>query len=160
MKGTDCTFTVYSISPKAVCRENWNSAAITVSANTNGRSSCKTHTAIVKEIKIVAKPAKRGGKNYFVRVELVNGRSADVWCDKEVVELIQTCTELGVEPFKSFTLERRTSEKTGAEYIAVVLKMFNDDEYFYFLPRATNTIVELLIAKAAQDETATPAKKG
>ena len=114
---------------------------------------------VVKEIKIVAKPAKRGGKNYFVRVELVNGRSADVWCDKEVVELIQTCTELGVEPFKSFTLERRTSEKTGAEYIAVVLKMFNDDEYFYFLPRATNTIVELLIAKAAQDETATPAKK-
>ena len=88
---------------------------------------------VVKEIKIVAKPAKRGGKNYF---------------------------ELGVEPFKSFTLERRTSEKTGAEYIAVVLKMFNDDEYFYFLPRATNTIVELLIAKAAQDETATPAKKG
>ena len=93
-------------------------------------------------------------------MELVNGRSADVWCDKEVVDLIQTCTELGVEPFKSFTLERRTSEKTGAEYIAVVLKMFNDDEYFYFLPRATNTIVELLIAKAAQDETATPAKKG
>ena len=81
---------------------------------------------VVKEIKIVAKPAKRGGKNYFVRVELVNGRSADVWCDKEVVELIQTCTELGVEPFKSFTLERRTSEKTGAEYIAVVLKMFNE----------------------------------
>ena len=39
---------------------------------------------VVKEIKIVAKPAKRGGKNYFVRVELVNGRSADVWCDKEV----------------------------------------------------------------------------
>ena len=77
---------------------------------------------VVKEIKIVAKPAKRGGKNYFVRVELVNGRSADVWCDKEIVELIQTCTELGVEPFKSFTLERRTSEKTGAEYIAVVLK--------------------------------------
>ena len=97
---------------------------------------------VVKEIKIVAKPAKRGGKNYFVRVELINGRSADVWCDKEIVELIQTCTELGVEPFKSFTLERRTSEKTGAEYIAVVLKMFNDDEYFYFLPRATNTIVD------------------
>ena len=41
---------------------------------------------VVKEIKIVAKPAKRGGKNYFVRVELVNGRSADVWCDKEVVD--------------------------------------------------------------------------
>ena len=96
--------------------------------------------------------SKHGGKNHFVRVELVNGRSADVWCDKEVVELIQTCTELGVEPFKSFTLERRTSEKTGAEYIAVVLKMFNDDEYFYFLPRATNTIVELLIAKAAKDD--------
>lgn len=95
---------------------------------------------VVKEIKIVAKPAKRGGKNYFVRVELVNGRSADVWCDKEVVELIQTCTELGVEPFKSFTLERRTSEKTGAEYIAVVLKMFNDDEYFYFLPRTEKGI--------------------
>ena len=99
---------------------------------------------VVKEIKIVAKPSKRGGKNHFVRVELINGRSADVWCDKEVVELIQTCTELGVEPFKSFTLEKRTSEKNGAEYIAVVLKMFNDDEYFYFLPRATNTIVELL----------------
>ena len=45
---------------------------------------------VVKEIKIVAKPAKRGGKNYFVRVELVNGRSADVWCDKEVVELIHS----------------------------------------------------------------------
>ena len=114
---------------------------------------------VVKEIKIIAKPSKRGGKNHFVRVELINGRSADVWCDKEVVELIQTCTELGVEPFKSFTLEKRTSEKNGAEYIAVVLKMFNDDEYFYFLPRATNTIVELLIAKAAKDEAATPTAK-
>ena len=114
---------------------------------------------VVKEIRIVAKPSKRGGKNHFVRVELINGRSADVWCDKEVVELIQTCTELGVEPFKSFTLEKRVSDKSGAEYIAVVLKMFNDDEYFYFLPRATNTIVELLIAKLAKDETAANAKK-
>ena len=118
---------------------------------------------VVKEIKIVAKPSKRGGKNHFVRVELINGRSADVWCDKEVVELIQTCTELGVEPFKSFTLEKRVSEKNGAEYIAVVLKMFNDDEYFYFLPRATNTIVELLLSKMATDEAAAsapaPAKK-
>ena len=114
---------------------------------------------VVKEIKIVAKPAKRGGKNYFVRVELVNGRSADVWCDKEVVELIQTCTELGVEPFKSFTLERRTSEKTGAEYIAVVLKMFNDDEYFYFLPRATNTIVELISQRRRRTKRQRPQRK-
>ena len=118
---------------------------------------------VVKEIKIVAKPSKRGGKNHFVRVELINGRSADVWCDKEVVELIQTCTELGVEPFKSFSLEKRVSEKTGGEYSAVVLKMFNDDEYFYFLPRATNTIVELLLSKMATDEAAAsapaPAKK-
>ena len=115
---------------------------------------------VVKEIKIVAKPSKRGGKNHFVRVELINGRSADVWCDKEIIELIQTCTELGVEPFKSFSLEKRTSEKNGAEYIAVVLTMFNDDEYFYFLPRATNTIVELLVEKLVKNEkTATLAKK-
>ena len=115
---------------------------------------------VVKEIKIVAKPSKRGGKNHFVRVELINGSSADVWCDKEIIELIQTCTELGVEPFKSFSLEKRVSEKNGAEYIAVVLTMFNDDEYFYFLPRATNTIVELLVEKLAKDEkTATLAKK-
>ena len=115
---------------------------------------------VVKEIKIVAKPSKRGGKNHFVRVELINGRSADVWCDKEIIELIQTCTELGVEPFKSFSLEKRVSEKNGAEYIAVVLTMFNNDEYFYFLPRATNTIVELLVEKLAKDEkTATLAKK-
>lgn len=115
---------------------------------------------VVKEIKIVAKPSKRGGKNHFVRVELINGRSADVWCDKEIIELIQTCTELGVEPFKSFSLEKRVSEKNGAEYIAVVLTMFNDDEYFYFLPRATNTIVELLVEKLAKGEkTATLAKK-
>ncbi|MCM1437672.1 MAG: hypothetical protein NC131_00470 [Roseburia sp.] len=114
---------------------------------------------VVKEIKIIAKPSKRGGKNHFVRVELINGRSADIWCDKEVVELIQTCTELGVEPFKSFTLEKRISEKNGAEYIAVVLKMFNDDEYFYFLPRATNTIVELLIANAEKTGAEKPAAK-
>ncbi len=114
---------------------------------------------VIKEIKIVAKPSKRGGKNYFIRVELVNGKAADVWCDREVIDLIQSCTELGVEPIKSFDLEKRTSEKTGGEYIAVVLKMFNDDEYFYFLPRATNTIVELLLARAAIDEAAAPAKK-
>lgn len=36
---------------------------------------------------------KHGGKNHFVRVELINGRSADVWCDKEIVELIQTYTD-------------------------------------------------------------------
>jgi hypothetical protein len=101
---------------------------------------------VVKEIKLVSRVSKKGGKHHFVMVELVNGSSADVWCDREVVELIQTCTELGVAPIKSFTLEKRISEKSGAAYIAVVLKVFNDDEYFYFLPRATNTIVELLIA--------------
>lgn len=42
-----CTFTEYSLSPKTVCRENWNSAAITVSANTNGRSLCKIHTLTI-----------------------------------------------------------------------------------------------------------------
>ena len=102
---------------------------------------------VVKEIKLVSRVSKKGGKNHFVRVELINGRGADVWCDREVVDLIQSCTELGVEPIKSFTLEKRVSEKNGAAYIAVILKMFNDDEYFYFLPRATNTIVELLYAK-------------
>lgn len=102
---------------------------------------------VAKEIKIISKVSKKGGKNHFVRVDLINGKSADVWCEKEVVELIQTCKELGVEPIKSFTLEKRISEKTGSPFVAVVLKMFNDNEYFYFLPRATNTIVELLAAK-------------
>jgi hypothetical protein len=68
-----------------------------------------------------------------------------------VVDLIQTCTELGVEPIKNFTLEKRVSEKNGAVYIAVILTMFNGDEYFYFLPRATNTIVGLLMDKTADD---------
>ena len=104
---------------------------------------------VVKDIRIVAKQSKKGGKNHFVRVELANGRSAEVWCDREVADLIQTCKELDVEPIKSFNLEKRVSEKNGAVYIAVVLTMFNGDEYFYFLPRATNTIVELLCAKGA-----------
>ena len=107
---------------------------------------------VVKDIRLVARKSKKGGTNHFVRVELSNGRQADVWCDKEVVDLIQSCNELGVEPIKSFTLEKRISEKSGAAYIAVVLKMFNDDEYFYFLPRATNTIVELLIARVPAPE--------
>jgi hypothetical protein len=111
---------------------------------------------VVKEIKIVSRVSKKGGRNHFVRVELINGRSTDVWCDKEVAELIQTCTELGVEPIKSFTLERRVSEKNGVVYIAVILTVFNGDEYFYFLPRATNTIVELLLNKTAD----TDKKKG
>ena len=107
----------------------------------------KNLNEVAKEIKIISKPSKKGGKNHFVRVDLINGKSADVWCEREVVELIQTCKELGVEPIKSFTLEKRVSEKTGTPFVAVVLKMFNDHEYFYFLPRATNTIVELLFAK-------------
>ena len=115
-------------------------------------------TKVVKEIKLISKPSKRGGKNHFVKVELINGRSADVWCDREVVDLIQSCIELGVEPIKSFTLEKRVSDKSGREYIAVVLKMFNDNEYFYFLPRATNTIVELLAARAVNTDE--KAKKG
>ena len=113
---------------------------------------------VVKEIKLVAKKSKKGGINNFVKVELVNGKGAEVWCDKEVADLITTCKDLGIEPIKSFNLERRVSEKNGAVYIAVVLTMFNGDEYFYFLPRATNTIVELLIKKdtAADNK----AKKG
>ena len=106
---------------------------------------------VVKDIKIVAKTSKNGKQNHFVRVELINGKSADVWCDKEIVELIDTCKEQGIDPIKSFSLEKRTSEKNAKDYIAVVLKMFNDDEYFYFLPRATNTIVELLANKAVQN---------
>lgn len=106
---------------------------------------------VVKDIKIVAKTAKNGKQNHFVRVELINGKSTDIWCDKEIIELIDTCKEQGIEPIKSFSLEKRTSEKNSKEYIAVVLKMFNDDEYFYFLPRATNTIVELLASKAVQN---------
>ncbi|MDR0850775.1 MAG: hypothetical protein LBN07_04885 [Christensenellaceae bacterium] len=112
----------------------------------------KNLNAVAKEIKIISKQSKKGGKNHFVRVELINDKSADVWCEKEVVELIQTCKELNVEPIKSFALEKRISEKTGEPYVAVVLKMFNDHEYFYFLPRATNTIVELLAAKMENKE--------
>lgn len=41
---TDCTFTVYSTSPKTVCRESLKKRKITVSVPKNGRSSCKTHT--------------------------------------------------------------------------------------------------------------------
>jgi len=105
---------------------------------------------VVKEIKLVAKQSKKGGKIHFVRVELINGRQTDIWCDKEVVGLVETCKELGIEPIKSFMLEKRVSEKSGAPYNAIVLKMFNDDEYFYFLPRAMNTIAELLHAKENQ----------
>ena len=101
---------------------------------------------VVKEIRFISKRSKKGGKNHFVKVELTNGKETSVWCDKEVAELIQTCTEIGVEPIKSFTLEKRVSEKNGKEYIAVILTVFNGDEYFYFLPRATNSIVELLYA--------------
>ena len=107
---------------------------------------------VVKNIQIVTKPSKRGGKNHFVKVEFINGRQAEVWCDREVVDLIQTCGEVGVEPVKSFTLEKRVSEKSGAEYIAVVLTVFNGDEYFYFLPRAANTIAELLYAKTQKTQ--------
>lgn len=110
---------------------------------------------IVKEIKLIAKPSKKGGKNHFVKVELINGRSTDIWCEREVVELIETCKDLGVDPIKSFALEKRISEKSGEPYNAVILKMFNDDEYFFFLPRATNTIAELLYAK----ENPTPKSK-
>jgi len=40
---------------------------------------------IVKEIKIVSRVNKKvGGKMYFVRVELINNRSVDVWLDREV----------------------------------------------------------------------------
>jgi len=99
---------------------------------------------VVKEIKLISRVSKKGGKNHFVKVELINGRSADVWFDREVVDLIESCKEMGVDPIKSFTLERRVSDKNGREYIAVVLTVFNGDNYFYFLPRATNTIVELL----------------
>jgi len=106
----------------------------------------------VKEIKLISKPSKKGGKNHFVRVDLINGRSTDIWCDKEVIELVQTCKEVGVEPIKSFKLEKRISEKTGEAYNAIVLTMFNNDEYFYFLPRATNTIVELLFNKMLNEE--------
>ena len=105
---------------------------------------------VVKEIKLVARQSKKSGKNHFVRVELINGRSTDIWCDKEVVGLIETCKELGVEPIKSFMLEKRISEKSGEPYNAVILKMFNDDEYFYFLPRPMNTIAELLYSKESQ----------
>ena len=117
---------------------------------------------VVKGIGIVAKPSKRGGKNHFVRVELINGKASDVWCDKEVADLIQTCGDMGVEPIKSFTLEKRVSEKSGVVYIAVVLTVFNGDEYFYFLPRAFNTMVELLYAKAnaAAPATNDKTKKG
>jgi len=109
---------------------------------------------VVKEIKLVARKSKKGGINHFVKVELVNGRSTDVWCDKEVADLIATCNEMGVEPIKSFTLEKRVSEKSGVEYIAVVLTVFNGDEYFYFLPRAFDTIIELLNGKIAAGATA------
>ena len=117
---------------------------------------------VVKDIKIVAKTSKKGGKNHFVKVELINGKACDVWCDREVADLIQTCNEMGVEPIRSFTLEKRVSEKNGKEYIAVILTVFNGDEYFYFLPRAFDTIIELLYAKenaAASGTTAADNKK-
>ena len=118
---------------------------------------------VVKSIRIVAKKSKAGKTNHYVRVVLANDSSTDVWCDKGVVDLIKTAEDFNIEPIKGFTLERRISEKTtdegniagtekGKPYVAVVLTMFNDKEYFYFLDRSYNAIVELLMTKFNTEE--------
>jgi hypothetical protein len=57
---------------------------------------------------------------------------------------------MGVEAIKSFNLEKRISDKSGVVYTAVILTLFCGDEYYFFLPRATNTMVDLLAARTAE----------
>jgi len=106
---------------------------------------------IVKDIKLVARQSKKVGKMHFVRIEFINNRQADVWCDREVADLVESCGEMGVEAVKSFSLEKRISDKSGVVYTAIILTMFNDDVYYYFLPRATNTMVDLLVARTVEE---------
>lgn len=99
--------------------------------------------------KFISRVSKKTGKrNYYIKVELTNGKDTEIFADKEVFDFIEVAKDCGIEqPIKSFDIQERLSEKTGEKYTALILKTFDDNEYFYFFSRPFHAMIKLLAAQ-------------
>lgn len=101
---------------------------------------------VLKEITLVAKKGKNG-KNYFVKVELINGSSTEIFTEKEFVEAVKVMKDIYKEPIKRKILVEETSEDKGVNYTCVLIELADGSEFRYFPKRAFNIIINALYQK-------------
>ena len=105
---------------------------------------------IVKQIIFTSKKGK-SGKNYFVKLELINGMSTEMFCEKEVIEAINALKEIEEKPIKSMKLVEKMSEDKGVPYICVLVTLCDDSDFIFFPKKAFNIVINATYKKFEQD---------
>lgn len=101
---------------------------------------------VLKDITLVAKKGKNG-KIYYVKVDLINGSSTEIFCEKEFVEAVKVLKDMYKEPIKKKILVEETSEDKGVVYTCVLIELADGSEFRWFPKRAFNIIINALYQK-------------
>lgn len=102
--------------------------------------------SLVKDITLVAKKGKTG-INHFVKVDLVNGSSTELFCDKEFVQAVKVFKDIYDQPIKTKKLVEEYSEEKDKIYTCILIVLADGSEFRYFPKRAFNIIVNALYSK-------------
>ena len=101
---------------------------------------------LVKDITLVAKKGK-SGMNHFVKVELTNKSSTELFCDKEFIQAVKVFKDIYDQPIKTKMLVEEYSEEKDIKYTCVLIVLADGTEFRFFPRRAFNIIVNALYSK-------------
>ena len=105
---------------------------------------------IVKQIIFTSKKGKVG-KNYFVKLELINGKSTEMFCEKEVIDAINALKEIEATPIKQKVLVEEMSEDKGVAYTCVLITLADGSDFRFFPRRAFGIVINATYMKYEQD---------
>ena len=105
---------------------------------------------VCKEIKLISKPG-RNKKNYYVKCELTNGSSTEMFCEQEFYDAIKVLKEIYGEPIKRKELVEELSEKSDTYYTCVLIELCDGTVFRFFPKRAFDIIVNALYSKFEQE---------
>ena len=103
---------------------------------------------LLKEITLNARKGKKG-TNYLLKVELKNGSSTEIFCEKEFVDAVKVLKDIYKEPIKRKVLIEETSKKRedDYQYVCILIELADGSEFRFFPKRAFNIIINALYQK-------------
>ena len=106
---------------------------------------------LVSNITLVAKKGKNG-VNHFVKVDLINKSTTELFCDKEFIQAVKVFKEIYNEPIKTKMLVEEYSEEKDIKYTCILIVLADGTEFRFFPKRAFNIIVNALYSKLEKEK--------
>ena len=105
----------------------------------------KDYSPIIKDLRIV--PQKTKFNTYYNLQVTLNGTDAiiKIKCDEDLVQFISTCTKLGKNPVQRKTVVEEENVETSKKFTCVKIVTRDDKTYRYFLSRANESLLALLL---------------